>query len=78
MPLVIQGISFFRLGPWRTKLINTSYISKYKKAINPAWGAQGFDPFIPGGIASHHIDAGILGILVGLFYHFICFNIDYI
>lgn len=37
--------------------------------VAPAWGAEGFDPFVPGGIASHHIDAGILGILAGLFHH---------
>jgi photosystem II CP47 chlorophyll apoprotein len=31
----------------------------------PAWGVEGFDPFVPGGIASHHIAAGTLGILAG-------------
>ncbi|PHT54985.1 Photosystem II CP47 reaction center protein [Capsicum baccatum] len=36
--------------------------------VNPAWGVEGFDPFIPGGIASYHIAAGTLGILVGLFH----------
>ncbi|KAG6540682.1 hypothetical protein Mapa_018014 [Marchantia paleacea] len=36
--------------------------------VAPAWGAEGFDPFVPGGIASHHIAAGILGILAGLFH----------
>ncbi|KAH0463155.1 hypothetical protein IEQ34_007737 [Dendrobium chrysotoxum] len=34
--------------------------------VNPVWGAEGFDPFVPGGITSHHIAAGTLGILVGL------------
>jgi photosystem II CP47 chlorophyll apoprotein len=29
---------------------------------------HGFDPFVPGGIASHHIAAGTLGILAGLFH----------
>ncbi|KAL5642038.1 hypothetical protein ACJX0J_004220 [Zea mays] len=29
------------------------------QAVNPAWGAEGFDPFVPGGIASHHIAAGV-------------------
>nr|YP_009561358.1 photosystem II CP47 chlorophyll apoprotein [Selaginella vardei]QAR48778.1 photosystem II CP47 chlorophyll apoprotein [Selaginella vardei] len=33
--------------------------------VAPAWGANGFDPSVPGGIASHHIAAGILGILAG-------------
>ncbi len=36
--------------------------------VAPAWGAEGFDPFVSGGIASHHIAAGILGILAGLFH----------
>ncbi|PHT86518.1 Photosystem II CP47 reaction center protein [Capsicum annuum] len=36
--------------------------------VNPAWGVEGFDPFVPGGIASHHIAVGTLGILAGLFH----------
>ncbi|PHU11563.1 Photosystem II CP47 reaction center protein [Capsicum chinense] len=36
--------------------------------VNPAWGMEGFNPFVPGGIASHHIVAETLGILVGLFH----------
>ncbi|KAH0851478.1 hypothetical protein HID58_094727, partial [Brassica napus] len=36
--------------------------------VNRAWGVEGFDPFVPGGIASHHIAAGTLGILAGLFH----------
>ncbi|KAF0931861.1 hypothetical protein E2562_007058, partial [Oryza meyeriana var. granulata] len=27
------------------------------QAVNLAWGVEGFDPFVPGGIASHHIAA---------------------
>ncbi|KAK1403481.1 hypothetical protein POM88_003086 [Heracleum sosnowskyi] len=27
------------------------------QSVNPAWGVEGFDPFVPGGIASHHIAA---------------------
>jgi photosystem II CP47 chlorophyll apoprotein len=38
------------------------------QAVNPAWGAEGFDPFILGGIASHHISAGTFGILADLFH----------
>jgi len=38
------------------------------QAVNPPCGVEGFDPFGPGGIASHHIAAGRLGILAGLFY----------
>ncbi|KAL8247656.1 hypothetical protein R6Q59_008872 [Mikania micrantha] len=33
------------------------------QSVNPSWGVEGFDPFVPGGIASHHIAAGTLGIL---------------
>lgn len=36
--------------------------------VVPSWGAEGFDPYNPGGIASHHIAAGILGIIAGLFH----------
>jgi photosystem II CP47 chlorophyll apoprotein len=36
--------------------------------VSPSWGANGFDPYNPGGIAAHHIAAGILGILAGLFH----------
>ncbi|PRQ23357.1 putative photosystem antenna protein [Rosa chinensis] len=38
------------------------------QAVNPAWGVKGFDPFVPRGIASHHIATGTLGILAGLFH----------
>ena len=36
--------------------------------VAPSWGAEGFDPYNPGGIASHHIAAGIVGICAGLFH----------
>ncbi|MBA0878038.1 hypothetical protein Goshw_029621 [Gossypium schwendimanii] len=36
--------------------------------VNPTWGVEGFDPFVQGGISSHHIVAGTLGILAGLFH----------
>lgn len=36
--------------------------------VTPSWGADGFDPYNPGGIPAHHIAAGILGILAGLFH----------
>ncbi|PHT98324.1 Photosystem II CP47 reaction center protein [Capsicum chinense] len=36
--------------------------------INLAWGVKGFDPFVPGRIACHHVAAEILGILAGLFH----------
>lgn len=36
--------------------------------VAPAWGPEGFDPFNPGGIVAHHIAAGIVGIIAGLFH----------
>ncbi|XXG73057.1 hypothetical protein AAC387_Pa07g2038 [Persea americana] len=30
------------------------------QSVNPAWAAEGFDPFVPGGIASHHIVAAFV------------------
>lgn len=36
--------------------------------VKPTWGPEGFDPYNPRGITSHHIAAGILGILAGLFH----------
>ncbi|KAF6136710.1 hypothetical protein GIB67_018713 [Kingdonia uniflora] len=38
------------------------------QSINLVWGVEGFDPFVLGGITSHHIAAGTLGILAGLFH----------
>lgn len=43
-------------------------ISGQVQSIVPAWGPEGFDPYNPGGIASHHIAAGIFGIIAGLFH----------
>nr|QIT06802.1 photosystem II 47 kDa protein [Cyperus fuscus]QIT06803.1 photosystem II 47 kDa protein [Cyperus fuscus] len=41
------------------------------QAVNPACGAEGNDPYVPGGIVSHKhiIAAGTLGILAGLWFH---------
>ncbi len=36
--------------------------------VAPEWGPAGFNPFNPGGIAAHHIAAGIVGIIAGLFH----------
>ncbi|CAN6482992.1 unnamed protein product [Victoria cruziana] len=43
-------------------------LTKKVQPVNSLWGAEGFDPFVPEGIASHHIAAGTLGILAGLFH----------
>jgi photosystem II CP47 chlorophyll apoprotein len=36
--------------------------------VQPAWGPEGFNPFNPGGIVAHHIAAGIVGIIAGIFH----------
>jgi photosystem II CP47 chlorophyll apoprotein len=36
--------------------------------VAPEWGPAGFNPFNPGGIVAHHIAAGLVGIIAGLFH----------
>lgn len=36
--------------------------------VAPEWGPGGFNPFNPGGIVAHHIAAGIVGIIAGIFH----------
>ncbi len=36
--------------------------------VAPEWGPAGFNPFNPGGVVAHHIAAGIVGIIAGLFH----------
>jgi photosystem II CP47 chlorophyll apoprotein len=36
--------------------------------VKPDWGANGFNPFNPGGVVAHHIAAGIVGIAGGIFH----------
>jgi photosystem II CP47 chlorophyll apoprotein len=38
------------------------------QGVSPSWGADGFNPFNPGGISAHHIAAGTLGLLSGFFH----------
>ena len=55
------------IGP-RIWVSNPYGLTRRVQSINLAWGVEGFDPFILGGIASHHIAVGTLGILAGLFH----------
>ncbi len=43
-------------------------ITGHVQAVAPEWGPDGFNPFNPGGIVAHHIAAGIVGIVAGLFH----------
>ena len=43
-------------------------LTGHVQGVAPSWGADGFDPFNPGGIVAHHIAAGILLITGGIFH----------
>jgi photosystem II CP47 chlorophyll apoprotein len=43
-------------------------LTGHVQGVAPEWGAAGFNPFNPGGIVAHHIAAGIVGIIAGLFH----------
>lgn len=34
----------------------------------PVWGIEGFDPYNSSGVATHHIAAGVFGIIAGVFH----------
>ncbi|MCE5165860.1 hypothetical protein HAX54_012685, partial [Datura stramonium] len=74
--LVYQGVACFGFGAFHVTglygpriWVSDPYgLTGKVQPVNPAWGVEGFDPFVPRGIASHHIAAGTLGILAGLFH----------
>ena len=43
-------------------------ITGHVEAVAPEWGPAGFNPFNPGGVVAHHIAAGVVGIIAGLFH----------
>jgi photosystem II CP47 chlorophyll apoprotein len=56
---------FFGPGMW----VSDAYgLNGHITSVKPDWGANGFNPFNPGGVVAHHIAAGIVGILGGLFH----------
>lgn len=56
---------FFGPGVW----VSDAYgLTGQAQPVSPAWGPEGFNPFNPGGIASHHIAAGSFGVLAGGFH----------
>ncbi|KAK4375022.1 hypothetical protein RND71_005699 [Anisodus tanguticus] len=75
-PMWRQGVDCFGFGTFHvTDLygpeiwVSDPYgLTGKVQPVNPVWGVEGFDPFVPRGIASHHIAAGTLGILAGLFH----------
>ncbi|ELR98220.1 photosystem II chlorophyll-binding protein CP47 [Gloeocapsa sp. PCC 73106] len=43
-------------------------LTGHMQAVAPEWGPAGFNPFNPGGVVAHHIAAGVVGIIAGLFH----------
>ncbi|MGD1861107.1 MAG: photosystem II chlorophyll-binding protein CP47 [Leptolyngbyaceae cyanobacterium] len=69
--LLCFGFGAFHLtGLWGPGMwITDSYgITGHVQGVAPEWGPAGFNPFNPGGIVAHHIAAGIVGIIAGLFH----------
>ncbi|MEM9154579.1 MAG: photosystem II chlorophyll-binding protein CP47 [Cyanobacteria bacterium J06642_2] len=55
----------FGPGMW----IHDAYgLGGHLQPVAPEWGPAGFNPFNPGGVAAHHIAAGVVGIIAGLFH----------
>jgi len=55
----------FGPGMWVTDAYG---LTGHMQGVAPEWGPAGFDPFNPGGIVAHHIAAGVVGIIAGLFH----------
>ena len=43
-------------------------LTGHVQPVAPEWGPAGFNPFNPGGVVAHHIAAGVVGIIAGLFH----------
>ncbi|MCM1985201.1 photosystem II chlorophyll-binding protein CP47 [Lyngbya confervoides] len=69
--LLCFGFGAFHLtGLWGPGMwVSDPYgITGHVQPVAPDWGPNGFNPFSPGGIVAHHIAAGIVGIIAGIFH----------
>ena len=74
--LFLSGLLCFSFGAFHTTglygpgmWVSDPYgITGSIQPVTPVWDARGFDPYNPGGVPAHHIAAGILGIIAGLFH----------
>lgn len=69
--LLCFGFGAFHLtGLWGPGMwVSDPYgLTGHIEPVAPDWGANGFNPFSPGGIVAHHIAAGIIGIIAGIFH----------
>jgi photosystem II CP47 chlorophyll apoprotein len=69
--LLCFGFGAFHLtGLWGPGMwVSDPYgLTGHVAPVAPDWGPNGFNPFNPGGIVAHHIAAGIIGIIAGIFH----------
>ncbi len=69
--LLCFGFGAFHLtGLWGPGMwVSDAYgLTGHVQGVAPEWGAAGFNPFNPGGVVAHHIAAGVVGIIAGLFH----------
>ena len=69
--LLCFGFGAFHLtGLWGPGMwVSDAYgLTGHVQPVAPEWGPDGFNPFNPGGVVAHHIAAGIVGIIAGLFH----------
>jgi photosystem II CP47 chlorophyll apoprotein len=69
--LLCFGFGAFHLtGLWGPGMwVSDPYgLTGHVAPVAPSWGPDGFNPFNPGGIVAHHIAAGVVGIVAGLFH----------
>jgi photosystem II CP47 chlorophyll apoprotein len=69
--LLCFGFGAFHLtGLWGPGMwVSDPYgVTGHVQGVAPEWGPAGFNPFNPGGVVAHHIAAGVVGIIAGLFH----------
>jgi photosystem II CP47 chlorophyll apoprotein len=69
--LLCFGFGAFHLtGLWGPGMwVSDPYgLTGHIQPVAPEWGPAGFNPFNPGGVVAHHIAAGVVGIVAGLFH----------
>jgi photosystem II CP47 chlorophyll apoprotein len=74
--LLLAGLACFGFGAFHLTgvfgpgmWVSDAYgLGGHLEPVQPAWGPEGFNPFNPGGIVAHHIAAGIVGIIAGIFH----------
>jgi photosystem II CP47 chlorophyll apoprotein len=69
--LLCFGFGAFHLtGVWGPGMwVSDPYgLTGHVQPVAPEWGPSGFNPFNPGGVVAHHIAAGVVGIIAGLFH----------